>query len=185
LIKGFRCCADNRGMSLATPPVAAVQARQLRWGFVAALVATVVALSVIVSGIVSWIIRSNDDPFRTAPELEQQVWEYTMLPLIGTTSEVGNVEIVTMAVTPMEDGRWGVHLILRSTDGLPRYGTRIAPADSRAAPSSCAASGPSGWGECYVTLSGARGTTVQMELSLDREAIGGFPIHLEPWGSEG
>lgn len=172
-------------MNLATTPTATIPGPKLRWGAVIAVVSIIVGLSVAAGGIVSWIIRSNDDPFRTAPELEQQVWEYTMLPLIGTTSEVGNVEIVTMAVTPMEDGRWGVHLILRSTDGLPRYGTRIAPADSRAVPSSCAASGPSGWGECYVTLSGARGTTVQMELSLDREAIGGFPIHLEPWGSEG
>jgi hypothetical protein len=159
--------------------------RRFRWWAVAGAVASVVAVAVIGVTIASWVIRSNRDPFESAPELGQRVWEYTVLPLIGTTSQVDNVEVVTMAVTRMEDGLWGVHLVLRSEDNLPRYALRVTEADDPSTMATCAASGASGWGECYVALSGPRGSTVEMDLWINREVVGRFPIHLEPWGSGG
>jgi hypothetical protein len=176
--------ADKTGMSQVAVPTAGAE-RRFRWPVVVATVTVIVVLAVLGAGVASWVARSNEDPFASAPELGQRVWEYTQVPLIGATSQVGKVEVVTMAVTRLTGNRWGVHLILRSEGALPRYDTRVAVADNVTTTSTCATSGGSGWGDCYVALSGSLGSTVNMNLWLNREVVGQFPILLQPWGSAG
>jgi hypothetical protein len=121
------------------------------------------------------------DPWRTAPHLSGRVFDHVILPTIGQTFVVGDVEVVLMSIVKADGGRWGIHLVLHSPERLPRYGTRINRSDSVRAPSTCAASGPSGWADCYIAVPRSLGATTELELVLDRESVGRFTVPLAPW----
>jgi hypothetical protein len=162
--------------------------KRLRPGAVAIAVTLVLALAIGGGALATWIIHARHDPYADAgvPELGLRVWDYAMMPPLGRVFTVGDVDVVLMSTVALEEGGTALHFVLRREGPLPQYDVRLTSAvttgpGSGGSTSSCGASGPTGWGECYVRVPASLGDTVTMNLVVDREPVGSFDLTITNW----
>lgn len=163
--------------ALAALDGSAFPVRRLRWHAVGLALAGVAGLTLLGGTLLGWFLQAADDPFESAPELRPAVFDYVMMPTIGRTYRAGDVEAVLLAVTRLEDGGVSLHFVLDAEGRLGKAHTRLVAAGGVGS-ATCAASGRSGWGECYVAVPASLGSRFDLELYQRGRLEGSFPVDL-------
>jgi hypothetical protein len=174
-LKAWLRRADMRGMAAV---VVTHARRRVRLRAVLAAVVVVLAVAIGAGIAVGWVLERGEDPFESVPHVGARVFDYMTVPTIGEVYRAGDVDVVLLAAARLGEGEWGLHFVLSRDSSLPRYDMDLVPAGARAAVSQCAASGRSGWGECYVRVPPHLPDTFTVRLIEGSEIIGSFELDM-------